>query len=77
MQKLLLIFVEGIVFMGDAIFYLAVGCLIVVLLIGITLGIMACLRRKNSVRCRKCNLSPEHDMIGKINGRRQVRTATG
>ena len=46
MQKLLLIFVEGFVFMGDAKFYLAVGCLIVVLLIGITLGIMACLRRK-------------------------------
>ena len=46
MQKLLLIFVEGFVFMGDAIFYLAVGCLIVVLLIGITLGIMACVRRK-------------------------------
>ena len=46
MQKLLLIFVEGFVFMGNAIFYLAIGCLIVVLLIGIILGIMICLRRK-------------------------------
>lgn len=46
MQKLLLIFVEGFVFMGNTTFYLAVGCLVIVLLIGIILGIMICLRRK-------------------------------